>query len=119
MTKASDSCAVARVSRCTASFCFFIVVCVVTHLVALQKLELRDLFLNMNPRTVHNIRLIEFVNSNSYLVASYFLMFWGALAFSVARGHPAWSRWLTFLAFSAPCWLYVWVCAYINGKLLG
>jgi hypothetical protein len=110
-----------RVARLTVVLALFVGFCGVVNLVAFDKMELRDNFAFVNARTEHNMRLIDFVNSNRYLVASYFLLFWAALAFCTVRRHPRWSRWSrwsTSIAFSAPCFIYLGACAYISGKIL-
>src|SRR5262245_7491573 len=88
-----------RLSKATLWLLLLVGMLACGNCIALLKADMRDCFALMNQRTVHNLVLIDFVNSRPLLVVSYFLVFWSALAFSIVRRHPAWSRWLICLAF--------------------
>ena len=94
-------------------------ICGFTHFLALVKMDVMERkFPIMNPRTEHNMALIDFLNGHRWFVAVFILMFIGSLLYLELRNAPRWSVWLTFFVFAAPCLMYLMVCAYISNKFV-
>jgi hypothetical protein len=93
--------------------------CSFTHFLALTKMDVVERkFPIMNPRTEHNMSLIDFLNGHRWFVVVFILMFIGSLLYLELRNVPRWSVWLTFFLFAAPCLMYLIVCAYISNKFV-
>ena len=98
---------------------FLFAFCVSCHKLALWQMGLCNRnFIVMDTETVHNMALIDFVGNNYPLAIIYLVFFEGLLLFLAIRGCPRWSIWITFLVLSMPCLMYMYVCAFISGKMI-
>jgi hypothetical protein len=75
-----------------------------------------SLALQMEPAAAARVRFVNHVNTQPWLILTYFAAFVAALAWMQVRQLPRWSLWLTFFFLSFPVFGYFWICFRISSN---
>ena len=72
----------------------------------------------MDDRTIREIRLIEFLHVNLWILAFYSGLFLVSLCWMEQRRYPRWTVWVAFALLALPFVAYLRACFHISGKII-
>jgi hypothetical protein len=91
--------------------------CTLFHQLALAGMEASgNMFPVMDSRTIHNMALIDFINSHLPWIVLYLGLFLGSLFYLEWRGNYKFA-WVVWLILAMPCIVYLLVCLRISTKI--
>jgi hypothetical protein len=75
-------------------------------------------FALMYSRTIHEMALIDFIDSHFWLVFAYAVLYVASLLWLEIRSAPRWTIWLTFVLLAVPTMVYARAALHIGNKLI-
>jgi hypothetical protein len=112
---------VKSINRHGASCTFFLAVlllCLISHSIARSMIALLSDVPSayLQPRLLHNVAGIQFIDTNWLIAVTYLFLFFGALVYMEIRATPRWAVWSTFLILTLPLVAYIILCVRVGTR---